>query len=176
MRTMDIKFEKLTLPTREIAECLNRWENDSALIPLIRPNKNKADLELRETVTVETVKQRLEHHHIYLIVLQDQLIGVMGYQTNSKHLYKKETGTAWIDIMIGEEIGRGRGVSYLALQHLEREIKEQGLKRIELGVFEFNINAIQLYRKAGYSEIGRIEDFTYWQVNLWQDIRMEKYL
>jgi hypothetical protein len=28
----------------------------------------------------------------------------------------------------------------------------------------------------GYREIGRIDDFTYWQGKMWQDIRMEKYL
>jgi hypothetical protein len=32
------------------------------------------------------------------------------------------------------------------------------------------------YQKAGYREIGRIPDFTYWNDKMWQDIRMEKYL
>jgi len=50
------------------------------------------------------------------------------------------------------------------------------LKRIELDVFEFNTQAIKLYRKLGYKEIARIPDFTYWQGKVWQDIRMEKYL
>jgi len=60
--------------------------------------------------------------------------------------------------------------------YLEEEIKAQGLKRIELGVFEFNTNAIKLYRKMGFEEIGRIDDFTYWDGRMWGDIRMEKYL
>jgi len=47
----------------------------------------------------------------------------------------------------------------------------QGLKRIELGVFEFNTNAINLYQKLGYKDIARINNFT-----CGQDIRMEKYL
>jgi RimJ/RimL family protein N-acetyltransferase len=153
---MDIKFKKLTEPKAEILEYLNKWENDPVLIPLIRPNKNKADLEMRETVTIKDLEQRLEHNHIYLIYLQDQLIGEMDFQIDPKHLYKKETGTAWIDIIIGEEIGRGRGIGYLAFHYLEKEIKEQGLQRIELGVFAFNTNAIKLYRKAGYQEIGHM--------------------
>ena len=62
------------------------------------------------------------------------------------------------------------------MQYLENEIKSQGLKRIELGVFEFNTNAIKLYQKLGYKEIARIADFTYWQEKMWQDIRMEKYI
>ncbi|WP_100402900.1 GNAT family N-acetyltransferase [Bacillus sp. FJAT-42315] len=55
-------------------------------------------------------------------------------------------------------------------------VKKQGIKRIELGVFEFNKQAQKLYQKLGYKEIGRIENFTYWQGEMWTDIRMEKYV
>ena len=173
---MDIQFKNLTEPTPEVAEHLSKWENDPALIPLIRPNPNKEALLHRETVTVSDLEQRLEHNSIYLIYLDGQLIGEMNYQVDPGHLYKKEPGTAWIGIEIGEEIGRGKGIGFLALQYLEEEIKRQGLKRIELGVFEFNTNAIKLYLKLGYKEIARIEGFTFWQDKMWQDIRMEKYV
>lgn len=173
---MDIRFRKLIEPTAEIAECFERWENDPSLIHLIRPNKDKDALEKRESVTAKDLEQRLEHDQIYLIYLQNQLVGEMNYQIEPKHLYRKETGTAWIGIIIGEEIAKGKGIGSLALQYLEKEIKQQNLGRIELGVFEFNTNAIKLYQKAGYKEIGRIPDFTYWQNRLWQDIRMEKYI
>ncbi len=173
---MNITFTKLIEPTPEIAEVVSKWENDPALIYLTRPNENEEALERRESVTVEHLTKRLEHHHIYLIYLNDQLVGEMSYQVDPPHLYKKETGTAWIGITIGEEIGRGKGIGYHALQYLEEQIKAQGLKRMELGVFEFNTNAIKLYQKLGYQEIGRIDNFTYWQGTMWQDIRMEKYL
>ena len=62
------------------------------------------------------------------------------------------------------------------MQFLEEQIRDRGLKRIELGVFEFNTRAIHLYQQLGYREIGRINDFTFWQDRLWQDIRMEKLL
>jgi ribosomal protein S18 acetylase RimI-like enzyme len=84
-------------------------------------------------------------------------------------------GTAWIGITIGDPEGRGKGIGYKAIQYLEEEIKKQGLNRVELGVFEFNTQAQKLYRKLGYEEIGRIENFTYWQEKMWKDIRMEKY-
>lgn len=173
---MDIKFKKLTEPTAEIADLFSKWENNPDLIPLIRPNKDKETLEARETITVQELKRRLEHHSMYLIYLDDQLVGAMDYQIDPKYLFKKEPGTAWIGIVIGEEIARGKGIGYLALQYLEKQIRRQGLKRIELGVFEFNKNAIKLYRKTGYTEIGCIPDFTYWDGKMWQDIRMEKYL
>lgn len=173
---MDVQFRKLNEPTADIADCFSRWENDPALIPFARPNKDREALEAREVVTVDGLKMRLEHHHIYLIYLDDQLVGEMDYQIDPRQLFRKEPGTAWIGIVIGEEIARGKGIGKLALQCIENEIKGRGLNRIELGVFEFNTNAIKLYQKAGYKEIARIPEFTFWQDKMWQDIRMEKYI
>ena len=173
---MDITFKKLIEPDSEVLEYLNKWENDPALIPLIRPNRDKEALEMTEVLTVQDLEERLVHTHTFLIFLGDQLIGEMDYQIDPKHLYKKEAGTAWIGIIIGEEIARGKGIGHVALQYLEEEIRKRALRRIELGVFEFNTSAIKLYQKAGYKEIGRIPDFTYWQDTMWQDIRMEKYI
>ena len=173
---MSITFRKITTPIAEIATTLNQWANDPTLIALIRPSSSKEELEEQASVTVELLTKRLEHHAIYLIYDDGQLIGEMNFQVDPGHLFKKETGTAWIGIVIGEITARGKGVGTQALGYLEEQIQEQGLKRIELGVFEFNANAIKLYKNMGYQEIGRIDDFTYWQGRMWQDIRMEKYL
>jgi RimJ/RimL family protein N-acetyltransferase len=173
---MNVTFSQLTQPTIEIAESFTRWENDPRLIPFMRPNQNQQDLEKIETITVESLTERLTHHHTYLIHLDGQRVGEINYTVDPAHLYKKERGTAWVGINIGEEVGRGKGLGHFAMQYLEEQIKLAGHKRIELGVFEFNQNAIKLYQKSGYVEIGRINDFTYWQGKMWQDIRMEKYI
>ena len=173
---MDINFKKLTQPTLAVAESFSKWENDPLLIPLTRPNLNEADLLSRKLVTVDDLLERIKHSHMYLIYAQGKLVGEMDYKVDPAYVYKKVEGTAWIGITIGEESGRGKGVGYQALSYLERQIKSARLKRIELGVFEFNTRAVKLYQKAGYKEIARIEDFTYWQGKMWQDIRMEKYL
>lgn len=173
---METKFIKLTNPDQTLVEVFNRWDNDPELIPLTRPNQNKDALERRDSMTLDDLKQRLDHHHIYLIYLDDLLIGEMNYMVDPNHLYKKEEGTAWIGITIGEPEGRGKGIGYHAIHFLEEEIKKDGLNRVELGVFEFNTQARNLYEKLGYKEIGRIENFTYWADKMWFDIRMEKYL
>jgi RimJ/RimL family protein N-acetyltransferase len=168
------RFVPLAEPTPAIAEAFTRWENDPALVHLTRPNQSKADLETHQTVTADTLAQRLQHDRIYLIYLGTQLIGEMNYQVDPAHLLRKVPGTAWIGISIGEPVGRGKGIGYQALRYLEQEIVAHGLGRIELGVFEFNAPAIALYQKLGYQEIGRIPEFTYWQDRMWSDIRMEK--
>lgn len=173
---MNTSFIKLTEPTETLVDVFNRWENDPTLISLTRPNQNKSELERRVLMTLDDLTQRLEHHHIYLIYLDDRMIGEMNYMVDPSHLYTKVSGTAWIGITIAEPEGRNKGVGYEAIQYLEEQIKKQGLKRIELGVFEFNIKAQKLYQKLGYKEIGRIEKFTYWEEKMWSDIRMEKSL
>jgi RimJ/RimL family protein N-acetyltransferase len=173
---MGLTFTRLTEPTTEYMDALEKWENDPVLIPLIRVCKDEADVQRRSQFTLEGVNERLEKGPTWLIHMDGQLIGEMGYQVDPEHLYKKEPGTAWIGITIGEENGRGKGIGVLALQHLEEQIKVKGLKRMELGVFEFNTNAIKLYKKLGFREFARLEDFTYRDGKMWQDIRMEKYL
>jgi len=173
---LNIHFKKLTDPTPEIAGFFSKWENDPMLIPLIRPNKNEDDLLARKPVSVDDLVKRVQNDHTYLIYAQGELIGEMDYSVDPPHVYKQERGTAWIGITIGEESGRGKRIGYQAFQYLEEQIKLQGLKRIELGVFEFNTSAVKLYQKLGYKQIARIEGFTYWQGKMWQDIRMEKYL
>ncbi|WP_026568315.1 GNAT family N-acetyltransferase [Bacillus sp. UNC41MFS5] len=173
---MTTTFIKLKEPTSSIVEVFNRWENDPALIPLTRPNQNQSELDRRENMTLEDLTKRMEDHHIYLIYLDDELIGEMNYVVDPPYMFKKEPGTAWLGITIGESAGRGKGIGYAAIEYLEKQVKKQGLKRIELGVFEFNEQAQKLYQKLGYTEIGRIDNFTYWQGKMWTDIRMEKYL
>jgi len=171
-----VSFAKLTTPDLHVCQTFERWENDPALVHLIRPSQNKEELEKHVSVTMQTLDERLQYHPIYLIYLDKQLVGNMDFQIDPEHLYKKETGTAWLGITIGEAFARGKGVGAQAMRYLESEIKRQGLRRIELGVFEFNARAIRLYTSLGFSEIGRIPDFTYWQGKMWSDIRMEKYL
>ncbi|WP_077604989.1 GNAT family N-acetyltransferase [Oceanobacillus sojae] len=173
---MSTHFVKLTQPTLKLVDIFNRWENDPDLIPLTRRNSNQSELGSRQIVTLKNLTQRLKHRYLYLIYDDNHLIGEMNYMIDPKHLYKKEPETAWIGITIGDSKGRGRGIGYEGLQYLEAKIKESGLKRIELGVFEFNIAGQKLYQKLDYKEIGRIKDFTYYQNKMWSDIRMEKYL
>jgi len=171
---LDIQFAKLTQPTPEVVSLLNKWENDPSLVHLIRPHPNAESLEQAENLTEESLAKRLERNHTYLIQLDGQWIGEISFQIDPPQLYNKEKGTAWIGITIGEEVGRGKGIGFTAIQYLEEQARAMGLKRAELGVFEFNIPAIKLYKKLGYQEIVRIDGFTYWDGKMWQDIRMEK--
>ncbi len=64
---MKTKFVQLITPTPEIANAFNKWENDTKLIPLIRPNRNKVELAAQKPVTVAMLTERIKHCFIYLI-------------------------------------------------------------------------------------------------------------
>lgn len=172
----NLSFKELMAPTIDIASVFERWENDAEIIGFSQPNRNQQDLEKFEAITPDILQQRLRNNRIYLIYLDNCLVGEMSYMIDPSHLFKKEAKTAWIGITVGEPEARNKGVGCHAMQFLEAQIRQAGLKRIELGVFEFNEPAIKLYKKTGYKEIGRIPDFTFWQGRMWYDIRMEKYI
>jgi RimJ/RimL family protein N-acetyltransferase len=171
---MNLRFDLLERPTPEIAAAFSRWESDPALTAFSRPNQSQEDIDRPVEVTVETLRERAVHQQTYLIHLDDQLVGEVNFQVDPAHLFTKEACSAWAGIVLGEASARGKGIGRLAMAHLEAEIANSGIKRIELGVFEFNAAAIALYQKLGYLEIGRIKDFTFWQGRMWSDIRMEK--
>lgn len=173
---MDPHFIRLTHPTPEIAAAFTKWDNDPALVHLMRPNQNQADLEKQTIMSPDELAERIKHQTTFLIHLDGRLVGEMSYQKDPPHLYKQDSPSAWIGITIGEESARGKGLGILAMQFLEEEIQKGRFKRIELGVFEFNHPAQKLYKKMGYIEIGRIPEFTFWQDKKWTDIRLEKYL
>ncbi|WP_061811312.1 GNAT family N-acetyltransferase [Rossellomorea vietnamensis] len=173
---MNLHIEKLTHPNIDILNALNKWDNSPDLIPFIRPNRNREELEQCRNMDMDELKDRLESHSMFLIYVENKLVGEMNYMIDPAHLFKKVRGTAWVGITIGDPDARGKGIGYEAIRYLEKEIKEQGLARIELGVFEFNTQAHKLYSQMGYQVIGRIPDFTYWNEKMWSDIRMEKVL
>ncbi len=118
----------------------------------------------------------IKKKHIYLILDGDEPIGDLSITIDAPHLKKKEENTGWISICIGEGDYRGKGVAHEAMIFLEEECKALGLKRIELGVFEYNQRARTFYEKMGYETFERIEDFVYFDGKWHADIRMEKYL
>jgi RimJ/RimL family protein N-acetyltransferase len=171
-----IEYKELLQPTAEIAATINRWENDADLVPFIRPSATKEDLEKKVIVTEDEIQKRLQTHKIYLIYADGELVGELSYQIDPPHCLHRVSGTAWVGIYIGKKAARNRGIGFEAMRFMENAVRIKGLKRIELGVFEFNERARRLYLRLGYEEIGRIEGFTYWNGKMWQDIRMEKYL
>ena len=77
----------------------------------------------------------------------DELVGYLAYE-----IKEKATKFIWIDEFVITESERGKGYGTLLMEELNNIAEKEQVKRIELNVFSFNENAIQLYKKLGYKE------------------------
>lgn len=157
-------------------EYIAKWCNDPEIKYLIGANFSEAEMPDVKSEEIQKNAHNNPKKYLYLILDGDEPIGDVSIMIDPKHLHKKEEGTGWISICIGEKDYRGKGVAHEAMLFLEKECKSLGLKRIELGVFEYNERAIAFYKKLGYEVFDRIEDFVYYEGKWRADIRMEKYL
>jgi hypothetical protein len=89
---MNVSFMVLNELNNSIVELMLKWNNDPRLIPLIRPNLNKEDIEKR--LSRNEIESRLKHGSVHLIYVDNKIVGEIGYQVDPPHLLKKEKGTA----------------------------------------------------------------------------------
>lgn len=174
-KTMKILFEEIDKSQMKPFEYIAKWNNDPEIKYFIGANFSEEEMpdctkeELHKNANKGTKR-------IYFIMVNDKPIGDLSIMIDPPHLKKKEKGTGWISICIGEKEYRGKGIAKLAMEFLEKKCKRLHLLRIELGVFEYNERAHNFYKKMGYKEFDRIPKFVYYN-NKWRaDIRMEKYL
>lgn len=156
-----------------------KWANDKEIQHFLAPNFDEHELgEYRKEEIVKDCKRKLQAKYSfdYLVFETNTLIGECNITIDPEHLSKKEKNTGWIALAIGERGYRGKGIGSIILKFIERKCIELNLQRIELGVFEFNKNAIKLYQKMGYKKIAVIDNFTYYNGEWHKDIRFEKYI
>lgn len=173
---MEIRFEEIDKKQIKPFEYIAKWSNDPEIKYLIGANFSEEEMPDVTKEQIHTNANKDHKKYIYLILDGDEPIGDLSITIDPPHLNKKEEHTGWISICIGEGSYRGKGVAFQAMIFLEETCKALGLKRIELGVFEYNERARAFYEKMGYKTFARIEDFVYFDGKWRADIRMEKYL
>ncbi len=170
-----LEFKQVTTADANIIKTMVNWYNDEAIQHFIRPNFEAGSYEVYSTE--EMIKSICDLNKYYYIAYDDDLpIGEVSITVNPRHLARKGQNTSWISILIGEANYRGKGYGTKMMSFVESKSLELGLDRIELGVFEFNENAINFYNKLGYTPFHEFKNFTFWAGSWYSDIRMEKYL
>lgn len=172
---MEIIFKKFTI-NDEIIKCLVKWYNDIEIYPYLHPNFEESEhMELSEGDIKKTLID-MEGKTRYIICDGAKPIGELAIIENFPYLYQASPKSAWISICIGDKTYWGMGVAKMAMKFLENECRAMEYSRIELGVFEHNAKARNLYLKLGYKEINIYPHFTYHDGEWYSDIRMEKYI
>ncbi len=168
-----LKFKQVMTDDEELIRTMADWYNDETIQHLIKPNLSEGPFEF---CTPEDIKESLGlKNKFYFIAYDGALpIGEVSIMIDPGHLARKVPNTAWISIVIGEPSYRGKGYGAKLMSFLEQKALELGLVRIELGVFDFNVTAVEFYKKLGYVPFAEYKDFTYCNGEWHTDIRMEK--
>lgn len=172
---MNIQF-KLIQNNLDLAHKMIDWYNNPDIAHFIHVNRNEDNPQ--EYTLDDVIKELHPHSNVlrYSILDGDLPIGELSITKDFFLLMKKDENSAWISILIGDQSYWGKGISKLAMKFLEDTCREMGFNRIELGVFENNTKAFNLYKSLGYKEFTRIDHFTFSHGRWCADVRLEKYL
>lgn len=96
----------------------------------------------------------LEISNYFVVMKEDKMIGCISFNGN---IVRKMKYYGIIGILVLKEYW-GRGVVIVLLEKLISWVKEKGIKKINLDVFENNKRVIELYEKFGFKLEGCIED------------------
>lgn len=170
-----LKFKQVTANDEALIKIMTSWYNDESIQHFIKPNFQEGPFEACTALRIK--ESLLEKNKYYYLAFDDDLpIGEVSITVDPEHLARKVPNTGWISILIGESSYRKKGYGTKLMAYIEKTARDLGLERIELGVFDFNSNAINFYQKLGYVPFHEFKDFTYWNGTWHSDIRMEKYL
>ncbi len=174
---MKIDFIPIDFTNMNDCAILAKWFNDPEISYLITPNFYQGPLGYVSPDYVSQLNVYTKYEkHAFFIVCDNYIIGDVNILDHPDFLLKKDNLSCWLGITIGEKAYQGLGVGKEAMRFIEKYAKDLGYERMELGVFEFNQKAIQFYKDLGYTQIGKIPRFTFYNGRWYDDIRFEKYL
>lgn len=178
-QSVDFAIAELKVEMEAEIALLLEWENDISIRHLQFVSRSEEEFNnLR--ITRESLVKRLNHFKetgkgfLWLIYYLGRPVGLLTAQIDAQPLLRKIPGTFWPSIVIGDSGARGKGLGKQAMKWCEELARENKCQRIEIGVFEFNKVAFNLYKSLGYREFARTENFTWWNGKMHADIRMEK--
>ncbi|MHA2185274.1 MAG: GNAT family N-acetyltransferase [Promethearchaeota archaeon] len=147
-----LKGERIILGPikREYIESYLKWLNDTELTQFL--NIYRPLTRMEEEDWVENLKNRNDTIAFSINLLDNTHIGNCGI-----HQIDWKNTIAEVGIMIGEKELQGKGYGTEAMKLLiNYAFKSVNLNRIQLRVYDFNIRAIQSYKKVGFIEEGRM--------------------
>jgi diamine N-acetyltransferase len=173
---MKIDFIPINYHNLKDCEILAKWFNDPKINYLISPNFQPGSHPLITPSHISKVNSYPKYEkYAYFIVCDGKIIGDINIIDNPDYIMKTGYNSCWLGITIGEKGYQGKGIGKRAMDFIEALSIELGFDRLELGVFEYNLNAIEFYKKCGYKQIGVVPKFTFYQGMWYDDLRFEKF-
>lgn len=169
-------YKRIEKDNREIFDVITKWDNDKEIMHQLRPCFKEEELELADAQ--EAYERFVKNKTKILFVVYDEQtpIGTVSVDFAFPLFAGDKEFSAWLGICIGEKNYRGKGLGKEIITFVEGFCAENGIKRMELGVFSFNEPAKRLYERMGYKEFEINENLIYYNGSWYDDIRMEKSL
>ncbi len=154
-----------------------RWEDLDDLMDFINSLVREdaailRDAEVSRAEEAEWLSKRLvslEKDEIIHFVAEVDGRVVASAEIAKRKSRQKHVGVLGIAVKSGY---RRFGIATKLMDELLQEAKRQGLKVIILDVYEKNTPALNLYRKMGFKEVGRIPKAVFWRGEYMDDIKM----
>ena len=145
-----------------------RWLTDESILGWISRNAEIYTFEDEKRWALETAARKNKHSFNIVGSTSEELIG------NCAITVVPNTTSAYISIFIGEPKSRRNGYGTEALNLLLKYGFDQlGLRVIFLDVKEDNVPAIKTYKKVGFVECGRVDDFFFYNGTYHAKITMQ---
>ncbi|MHB1686213.1 MAG: GNAT family N-acetyltransferase [Ignavibacteriaceae bacterium] len=131
----------------EIVKSLAKEIWSEHYIPII--GKVQVDYMLEKFQSNQAIAKQIKTGYLYFLIEEENKpVGYIGLIPKVNELFLSK-----IYIKSSE---RGKGYAKKAIQFVEDLAKEKGLKKITLTVNKNNINAIKVYEKIGFKNLGSI--------------------
>lgn len=138
---------------------LTNWKDFAELLTLQRDISHEVEhlavtkKDRKDSMFWSFAKAILHRKRVYTFIAKDNG-KLIGYITVVTGKFLKVRETAYIVMGVAADY-RGKGVGTQLLAKAEEFARSQNMHRIELEVFDRNVNAIRLYEKLGFVMEGR---------------------
>ena len=100
---------------------------------------------------------KVKNKEIFIVRLNKEYLGHLSF--GHYLLNPPFAKSIFLEEMAVGKIFRGKGVGKLLMEYIEKYCKSKKIPMIYLGTGDYNGNkAIKLYKKLGYSKIGKLKD------------------
>jgi RimJ/RimL family protein N-acetyltransferase len=149
----------------------SQWRRDSEYVRLLDDDAPRlwSAKAIKEWLEKNEENNAANTYEFNLRTLEDdRLIGFVGLDgIDWAH------GESWVGIGLGEREFWGKGYGTDAMRLIQRyAFDELNLRRVSLGVFEYNTRAIRSYEKAGFKHEGRQREIVHREGRRWDMLIM----